>query len=368
MRIENDIKLDFKDVLIRPKRSTLNSRADVVLDREFNFKHSGQKWKGVPLMASNMDGVGCFEVALVFAEERMITCIVKTATIDEWIAFGKDHEDALPFVAISSGSSEQDYINTQLILAAVPGIQFLQIDIANGYSEHFVEAVKKFRASNPLRTIIAGNVVTGEMTEELILSGADVVKIGIGPGSVCTTRIKTGVGYPQLSAIIECADAAHGLGGYIVGDGGLTCSGDFAKAFGGGADFAMAGGLFAGHTEGGGEVIDRGGKPFVSFYGMSSRTAMEKNTGEMMPEYRSSEGKLVSLPFKGPIKSTILDMLGGIRSCCTYTGSSSLKELPKRTTFVRVTQQVNALFGSIDEGVRVGLNGEPASKRAKVEN
>lgn len=217
------------------------------------------------------------------------------------------------------------------------------LDVANGYSERFVHHVRRVRAAFPDPIIWAGNVVTGEMTEELILSGADIVKVGIGPGSVCTTRRKTGVGYPQLSAVIECADAAHGLGGHIISDGGCNVPGDLAKAFGAGADFIMAGGMFSGHDESGGNLISKDGKQFKEFYGMSSKTAMEKHSGGVA-EYRASEGKSVLVPYRGPVVATCKDMLGGIRSACTYVGASSLKELSKRTTFVRVTIQTNEVF------------------------
>jgi GMP reductase len=185
------------------------------------------------------------------------------------------------------------------------------------------------------------------MTQELILRGADIIKVGIGPGSVCTTRIQTGVGYPQLSAIIECADAAHGLGGHIIADGGCVCPGDVAKAFGAGADFVMLGGMLAGHDEGGGQIYEdftyTPKKLFVEFYGMSSNTAMEKHHGGVA-EYRSSEGRTVRIPYKGAIKSTILDILGGLRSTCTYVGAPTLKQLSKCTTFIRVNKQYNDIF------------------------
>jgi GMP reductase len=213
------------------------------------------------------------------------------------------------------------------------------IDVANGYSEYFSEFVKKIRDENPQSRIMAGNVVTAEMTEELILSGADIVKIGIGPGSVCTTRKMTGVGYPQLSAIIECADAAHGLGGLICADGGIKVPGDFGKAFGAGADFVMCGGIFAGHDECGGEVEDG----YMSFYGMSSDTAMNKHAGGVA-NYRTSEGKTVKVPYKGPVENTIKEILGGLRSTCTYVGATKLKELSKRTTFIMVNRQLNNKF------------------------
>ncbi len=230
-------------------------------------------------------------------------------------------------------------------MAECPSLQFICIDVANGYSEHFVDFVKRIREAFPDKIILAGNVVTGEMVEELLLAGADVIKVGIGPGSVCTTRVKTGVGYPQLSAIIECADAAHGLGGQIISDGGCKVPGDISKAFGGGADFVMLGGMLAGHTESGGELVEEeSGKKFKLFYGMSSETAMNKYAGGVA-EYRASEGKTIKMPFRGPVTETILDILGGLRSTCTYVGASYLKELTKRTTFIRVQEQHNEWFG-----------------------
>jgi GMP reductase len=230
------------------------------------------------------------------------------------------------------------------VLAQHPKLHFICIDVANGYAESFVAYVVKVRQAFPDKTLIAGNVVTGEMVEELLLSGADIVKVGIGPGSVCTTRVKTGVGYPQLSAVIECADAAHGLGGRIIADGGCVCAGDVAKAFGGGADFVMLGGMFAGHDESGGQLVERGGQQFKLYYGMSSETAMKKHAG-MVANYRASEGKTVEVPYRGPIDETIKDILGGLRSTCTYVGASALRELSKRTTFIRVMEQENQTFG-----------------------
>ncbi len=337
MRIEDEVKLDFKDVLIRPKRSTLSSRKEVDLNRTYKFKHSGFEWTGVPVMAANMDGVGTINIAEELGKHALFTCLVKT--YDE-----ADIVDALSKVdarrfAVSTGTSDRDFQKLVRIINSAPELEFICIDIANGYSEHFADYVGKVRMQFPTHTIIAGNVVTADMTQELILRGADIVKVGIGPGSVCTTRIQTGVGYPQLSAIIECADAAHGLGAHIIADGGCVCPGDVAKAFGAGADFVMLGGMLAGHDEGGGEVKD--GK--VTFYGMSSDTAMNKHHGGIA-EYRSSEGRTVSVPYKGGIKSTILDLLGGIRSTCTYVGAPSLKQLSKCTTFIRVNRQINDVF------------------------
>ncbi|WP_332023824.1 GMP reductase [Kaistella sp.] len=346
MRIEYEIKLGFKDVMIRPKRSTLKSRSQVSLERNFTFVNSKKKWSGVPIIAANMDTVGTFEMAEALAKEKIITAVHKHYTPEEWSAFLKNQPDSIyEYIALSTGTGKADEEKIKQIMEEHPQIEFLCIDVANGYSEHFVDFVKRARAQFPTKTIIAGNVVTGEMVEELILAGADVIKVGIGPGSVCTTRIKTGVGYPQLSAIIECADAAHGLRGHIISDGGCKIPGDVAKAFGGGADFVMLGGMFAGHDESGGDIVEEHGKKFRLFYGMSSQTAMDKHAGGVA-EYRASEGKTVKVPYKGPVAETVKDILGGVRSTCTYVGASELRELSKRTTFIRVAEQHNEVFGN----------------------
>ncbi len=344
MRIEADIKLGFKDVMIRPKRSTLSSRAQVSLLRKFTFRHSESEWEGVPIIAANMDTVGTFEMARALGEHRMMTAIHKHYSRDEWKGFMESADETITKnIAISTGTGRADADKLDYLLREFPQLDFVCIDVANGYSEHFVNFVKRVREKHPAKTIIAGNVVTGEMVEELLLGGADIVKVGIGPGSVCTTRIKTGVGYPQLSAVIECADAAHGLGGQIISDGGCKVPGDIAKAFGGGADFVMLGGMFAGHDESGGELVEIDGKSFKQFYGMSSKTAMEKHSGGVA-EYRASEGKTVNITYRGPVVATVHDMLGGIRSTCTYVGARRLKELTKRTTFIRVQEQHNMVF------------------------
>jgi len=375
MRLEEDIKLDYKDVLIRPKRSTLKSRKQVKLLRGFTFRNYVPDFPeniddvhctGIPIMASNMDGVGTFEMADTLAKKSIFTCLVKTYSADELIEFfNTDDYLRTNHVAMSIGTSDDDWCKLQSVIALADGnLKYVCIDIANGYSEHFAQHVKKVRDAFPHIVIIAGNVVTGEMTEELILNGADIIKVGIGPGSVCTTRIQTGVGYPQLSAVIECADAAHGLGGHIIADGGCTCPGDVAKAFAGGADFVMLGGMLAGHDEGGGEVITKiyetdevvktddnfyetvyKEKQFVAFYGMSSDAANTKHFGGLK-DYRSSEGREVLIPYRGSVGVTIQDLLGGIRSTCTYAGAMKLKQLSKCTTFVRCTQQFNAVYAN----------------------
>jgi len=359
MRIETDVKLDFKDVLIRPKRSTLGSRKEVSLNREFTFRNSGWKFHTIPIMASNMDGVGTFTMADKLTELNMFTCLVKTYSTKELIEYFKDaHYKKLNSVAMSIGIVDADLEKWKDVRKEVE-VRYVCIDVANGYSERFSEFVKKFRDENPHTTIIAGNVVTGEMTEELLLNGADIIKVGIGPGSVCTTRLQTGVGYPQLSAIIECADAAHGLGGHIIADGGCTSPGDIAKAFAGGSDFVMLGGMLAGHDEGEGKVITKTyrtdelkpdginyvheKKQFVQFYGMSSQAANNKHFGGLK-EYRSSEGREVLVPYRGAVATTVQDILGGVRSTCTYAGAKKLKQLSKCTTFVRCTQTHNSVY------------------------
>lgn len=344
MRIEEDIKLGFKDVLIRPKRSTLQSRSQVELERQFTFKHSRIAWSGVPIIAANMDTVGTFNMAEALSSFDILTAVHKHYSVEQWRAFVERVSPAvLRHVMVSTGTSEADFTRLQQILALSPMLNFICIDVANGYSEHFVTFLQRARESCPDKTICAGNVVTGEMVEELILSGADMVKVGIGPGSVCTTRVKTGVGYPQLSAVIECADAAHGLGGQIVSDGGCSVPGDVAKAFGGGADFVMLGGMLAAHDECEGTLVEENGERFMLFYGMSSESAMKRHVGGIA-QYRAAEGKTVRLPVRGPVEPTALDILGGLRSACTYVGADRLKELTKRTTFIRVNEQENRVF------------------------
>lgn len=344
MRIEYDIKLGFKDVMFRPKRSTLKSRSQVSLDRTFRLMHTKTEWTGVPIMAANMDTVGTFEMALALADKKMFTAIHKHYSLEEWNRFlAKAPKGIENFIAVSTGTGSQDAEKISQLIQANPQLRFICIDVANGYSEHFVSYVKQTRKNFPDKVIMAGNVVTGEMVEELLLAGADIIKVGIGPGSVCTTRVKTGVGYPQLSAIIECADAAHGLGGQIISDGGCATPGDVAKAFGAGADFVMLGGMLAGHDESGGETIERDGKTYKQFYGMSSATAMNKHAGGVA-DYRASEGKTVEVPYRGAVENTVQDILGGIRSTCTYVGASQLKELSKRTTFIRVAEQENRVY------------------------
>ena len=345
MHIDRELKLDFADVLIRPKRSALPSRAEVEIRRDFTFKHSQHKYRGIPIIAANMDTVGTFEMARALMPFGLSVALHKHYDDKELAAFFKSLE-VKSGAFYTMGITQTDQEKFERVLKQVGGaIAYVCIDVANGYTKSFVDFVQKLRAAYPDIVLMAGNVVTGEMTEELILDGVDIVKVGIGPGSVCTTRKMTGVGYPQLSAIIECADAAHGLGGLICADGGCTAPGDLAKAFGGGADFIMLGGMLAGHDECSGEIVERDGRRMLSFYGMSSRTAMDKYAGGVA-NYRASEGKEVLLEYRGRVDDTLQEILGGVRSACTYVGARKLKELSKRTTFIRVARQLNEVFGA----------------------
>lgn len=339
MKIEQELKLDFSDVLIRPKRSTLSSRSEVELLRTFVFLNkAGQvkkEWTGIPIMAANMDTTGTFEMYYELSKFKMITCFHKHYSVEDYPT------DLNPdYYAISSGITDNDWVKLQKTLEKL-NPTFVCIDVANGYMLAFANFVKKVSEHYPHLVIICGNVVSREMVEELIINcGADIIKCGIGSGAVCLTRTQTGVGMPQLSCIMECGDAAHGVNGKIVSDGGCVYPGDLSKAFGANSDFIMLGSILAGHTESGGELIEEHGQVYKMFYGMSSKKAMEKYSGGMA-SHRSSEGKVVKMPYKGDVRNTIENILGGIRSTCTYIGSKTLKDMPKCTTFMRVTNQIN---------------------------
>ena len=348
MRLDNEVKLDYKDVLLKPKRSTLSSRRDVEMTRSFTFRNSGETYECCPIIASNMDGVGTFSMAKVIQEYKMLTTITKTTTIEQWRkAVGEGIK--LKYLSVCTGTGKlwddnaEDYTTMQEVLKSFPDVKFITVDVANGYHTNFSDFVGAVREEYPDKTIIAGNVVTAEMTEELIIQGADVVKVGIGPGSVCTTRTMAGVGVPQFSAVVECADAANGVGGHIVADGGCNMPGDIAKAFGGGAHFVMLGGMLAGHNES--EVELKDGQR--EFYGMSSDRAREVH-GKRKDGYRGNEGRAIILPDRGPVKETVEDMLGGVRSSCTYIGARRLKDIPKCASFVRCVQPLNTVFESYE--------------------
>ena len=362
MRIEHDLKLDYSNVLIRPKRSTLTSRADVNLERQYEFVNSGKVYRGIPIMAANMDGVGTFAMARALGgSPGLFTCLVKHYTAGELAEYYNADNNKRYASAMSIGTSAEDLEKLARVYNGLKDrtqLKYICVDVANGYTEMFVDTIRRLRERYPHLVIIAGNVVTADQTQELILNGADIVKVGIGPGSVCTTRIQTGVGYPQLSAVIECADAAHGLGGHIIADGGCTTPGDVAKAFAAGADFVMLGGMLAGHNEGGGEKHYRWKKTgyctddgddiletetVIKFYGMSSKTANDTHFGGLK-DYRASEGREVLIPYRGGVADTVQEILGGLRSTCTYVGAPGLKQLSKCATFVRCTDTHNRIY------------------------
>ena len=341
MKILDDVKLDFSDVLILPKRSQYSSRSEVSLERTFKFKYSPYTWTGVPIMVSNMDTTGTIEMALEMQKHKVITCLHKYYTVDDL----KDTCLDMRYCAISTGISEADLENLDKI-AKLLKPHFICIDVANGYMSKFIETCKKIREKYPETILIAGNVCTSEGVLALVMEGkVDIVKVGIGSGSCCTTRKQTGIGMPQLSAVIECADTAHGLDAHIISDGGLQVVGDFSKAYGAGADFVMSGSMFAGHNECSGEIIEdpKNGKLYKIFYGMSSDTAMHKYSGGVA-KYRSSEGKTVKIEYRGEVEQTILNIHGGIRSTMTYIGAKKIKDIPKCATFARVNRQLNTIY------------------------
>jgi GMP reductase len=343
MHIENEVKYDFSDVLIKPKRSYYTSRKEVDLERKFRFKWSNMVWKGIPIAASNMDTVGTVGTAKVLSKHNTLTCLHKFHTVDELLNIPVSiRKNAAITIGIAEGLSILYALGEQLKY-----FKLICIDVANGYTEQFSEFIKKVRSEFAEKIIIAGNVCTPEMTEQLILSGADIVKVGIGGGSACITRNVAGVGIPQLSAVIDCADAAHGIGGMVMSDGGCTCSGDISKAFGANADFVMLGGLLAGHDENSNTITvdETTGEKSVRFYGMASSTALEKYYSDNMEiDYKASEGKLVNIPYKGALEDTLLELLGGVRSTCTYIGAKKIKDISKCTTFVCVNNQLNNYF------------------------
>jgi GMP reductase len=339
MKILDDVKLDFTDVLLLPKRTPYSSRAEVCLERTFKFKYSSYEWSGVPIMVSNMDTTGTIEMARSLQNFKVLTCLHKYYT---WEDIPADLNKN--YYAVSTGINEKDLRNLDEIMKNVDP-KFICIDVANGYMSSFVEKCRAIREKYPEKIIIAGNVCTSEGVLELVIHGkVDIVKVGIGSGSCCTTRKQTGIGMPQFSAIIECADTAHGNGAHIISDGGLQVIGDFSKAYGAGSDFVMSGSMFAGHKESGGELVEENGSQLYKiFYGMSSTNAMMKYSGGVA-KYRSSEGKAVKIAYRGDVENTILDIQGGIRSSMTYLGAKKIKDIAKCATFVRVNRQLNQIY------------------------
>jgi len=345
MKILDDIKLDFSDVLLLPKRNQYSSRSQVTLERTVKFKYSSYVWTGIPLIVSNMDTTGTIEMAKELQNHKVITCLHKYYT---WKDIPADLNKE--YYAVSSGIKDSDLDNLDEIMKNIDP-KIICLDVANGYMSKFIEKCKSVREKYPEKIIIAGNICTSEGVLDLVMNGmVDIVKVGIGNGSCCTTRKQTGIGMPQLSAIIECSDTAHGIDAHIISDGGLQVIGDFSKAFAAGADFVMSGSMFAAHKESGGKLVEEvdtngNSKLFKVFYGMSSTTAMNKYSGGVA-KYRSSEGKTVKLEYRGLIENTILEILGGIRSSMTYLGSKKIKDIPKCATFIRVNRQLNQMYSA----------------------
>ena len=359
MRIDNELKLDYKDVLLRPKRSTLSSRKEVSLERTLNFYHSPKTWTGVPIMTANMATCGTFEMARTLAPHKMVTCFHKYYTTDQYAEFFKTFNNP-DYVAYTLGIRDQDFgaLKEMKEAGLLDKFSFICMDVPNGYLERFLEKVRELRELCPEHIIIAGNVVTNEMTEEIILNGADIVKVGIGPGSACTTRRMTGVGYPQLSAVIECADAAHGISnvrkdkrgyGMVIADGGQQYPSCVAKAFCAGADFNMYGSMFSGYDQSGGELVERDGKQYKEYFGSSSNKAMEQFYGTK-ESHRASEGRETLIPYKGDLEAYLQDLFGALRSTGTYIGAKTLKEFPRRATFLRVNRQLTDYLEQYDTG------------------
>lgn len=373
MKIIDETKLDYNDVLIRPKSSKTASRKAVELKRTFNkFPHSTRNLKCVPIMISNMDTVGTFNMANVMLSQNWTIALHKYYNVEDMVNFYRNKNDD-PLAFYSLGIQDKDIDKLKEFLDKVVYKPNLCIDVANGYTDYFVDKVAAIRQLCPHSIIMAGNVSTPEMVERLIRhGGADIIKVGIGPGSVCTTRLVTGVGYPQLSAIMECADAAHGSsGGYICADGGCVTSGDICKAFGANADFVMIGGMVAGCDECEGEwtfepkiqnienlydhsyfkviptTVDSNKKKSLVYYGMSSYTAQDKYS--KMADHRPSEGKKVEIPYKGPVIDIMKQIEGGVRSCCAYIGADKIKDMGKCTTFIKVNRTHNNVFESSNQ-------------------
>lgn len=355
LRVSSEIKLDFSDVLIVPQRSDLSSRSEVDITREYSFAHTDRKWTGTGIIAANMGTTGTFEMAKALAKYKCLTALHKFYSVEQLVEFFTENPEILQYTMYTVGIGEVDYQKIKQVQRELDSDDFpyfLNIDVANGYMQCFIDTVEKYRKEFPKAIIMAGNIVTPNIAEELVLKGADIVKVGIGPGQVCETRIVTGCGYPQLSAIAECAFAAHGKPhGLVCADGGCSYIGDISKAFAAGGDFVMLGSMFAGTDECHGEWIYKTKidhtvnpplvhteqvKDKLKFYGMSSAYAQEKFNGGMN-KYRASEGRVVYVDYKGSVESVIQSILGGLRSTGSYIGAKRIKDFPKCAQFIKVT-------------------------------
>ena len=335
MFYSSEKKLNFKDVLIVPKSSKINSRKDVVLDTKIFFPASGINWTGVPIMASNMDNVGTFEMGFALQNFHMTNAVSKFYNKDAWVKSISNGLD-LEFNFITFGLqeiSEIDEIISYILQKTNKNIKTIVFDIPNGYIEKFSKIISEARKEFPKLGIIAGNVVTSEGVRLLMDSGADGVKVGIGSGGVCDTTETTGIGYPQLSAAIDCSIEVKKYNGFIVSDGGVKITGDISKAFAAGSGFVMLGSLLAAHKESMAPIIRKDNKNFRELYGMSSTQAMTKHYGGVA-DYRTSEGKSILVEDRGPVKNTLNKILGAMRSTCTYINAKNIGEIHENSSFI----------------------------------
>ena len=344
MRIEEELKLDYSDVLFRPKRSTLKSRKDVNLLRTYRFKYSKNEWSGIPIIAANMDGVGELGVAEKLNEHGMITSLTKQHDVKK-IKQNKNIKKIYPNIALSVGIKKEDFQNLDKVLKEFSFFKFICIDVANGYTERFTNFIKSVRDKYPTKTIIAGNVVTADMTQELVLSGADIVKVGIGPGSICTTRMVAGIGVPQITAIMEVYRSLKGKKVKIISDGGIKFSGDIAKAIAAGADAIMMGSIFAGTDESPGKKFKIKKKFYKQYRGMGSIGAMSAGSSNryFQKNYKDKskfvpEGVDGRVEYKGKVSKIIYQLKGGLRSSMGYIGAKKLSDIKKNAKFIKITK------------------------------
>ena len=357
MRIIEETQLDFSDLLISPKRSALNSRAEVDLYRDFEWIDGNGKKQTlhcIPVIAANMASIATPKIAKILSKRGFMCALEKHLALEtlqelfadmEVIAEKEGFEKTYytQRIAPSIGIKEDPNILNQL--NSQHHITTIVLDIPNGYISKFIDRIKEIHTMLPEALIIAGNVVTSDISQDIILNGGHVAKCGIGPGSVCITRAKTGVGRPQASAVIECSDACHQVGGFCCSDGGCTNPGDIVKAFGCGADFVMLGGMFAGCEEAEGEIVYINNKPHKAFYGMSSNLAQERHFGGRH-KGSTSEGREKLIPVVGPLSSILDDIEGGIKSAMCYMGAHKIKNIPKCCTFYKVHNQLNTVFAN----------------------
>lgn len=350
MQILDGVKLDFEDVLLCPRRTLATSRKDINLFREFRFYHSPYNLKCIPIIVANMSSVGTIEAARTVTKYGMMCALHKYYDIDTIINFYHECKErrVLDKVWFSFGIRDKDFDKAVLFNNSLKDEKYspnLVLDSANGHMDKFCITCSKYRDLFKDSIICAGNVVIQEMTSELILhGGVDIVKIGLGSGSACLSRSIAGTGYPQLSACLENSAIAHGLKngdkklGLITSDGGIKQIGDIAKAIAVGSDIVMIGGMFSGYLENAGEWVldEQGNKKSIKFYGMSSYYAQE--LFDEVKDYTASEGEVKEVNYKGSMEVIIKEILGGLRSACSYSGASSLRDLSKCAALVRINR------------------------------